>query len=105
MSATLTLEIMTPERKRTIEGVVALTIQLTDGSIGIWPGHAPLLAQTIRAPLIYHTATGEGKQILVDRGVLQVQGNRVTMFTLDSELDLGQTPLRLLARCCMQRHE
>jgi F0F1-type ATP synthase epsilon subunit len=56
-------------------------VQLSDGGgIGIYPGHAPLLAETVTAPLRY--ADGLGEHALdLEAGVLQVEGDGVTIFT------------------------
>ena len=81
MSVTLTLEILTPERKRSIQGITMMTLQLVDGSIGILPGHSPLVAQTITAPLVYKTVNSEVEEkINLDSGILQVKNDRVTIF-------------------------
>ena len=37
-----------------VEGVAWVQVRLADGGgIGIYPGHAPLLAETVTAPLRY----------------------------------------------------
>lgn len=55
--------------------------RLADGGpIGIYPGHAPLLAETITAPLRY--ADGSGEHMLhLEAGILQVDDEGVTIFT------------------------
>jgi len=50
------------------------------GSVGIYPGHAPLLAETIAAPLRYADPSGV-HTLDLEAGFLQVEGEGVTIFT------------------------
>jgi F0F1-type ATP synthase epsilon subunit len=62
------------------EGVAWVQARLADGSpIGIYPGHAPLLAETVVAPLRYTDASGE-HAIDLGAGILQVSEESVTVF-------------------------
>ena len=56
-------------------------IRLADGTgLTIYPGHAPLLAETLTAPLRYVDESGE--QIFrAESGILQVEEDTVTVFT------------------------
>jgi F0F1-type ATP synthase epsilon subunit len=56
-------------------------VQLADGGgIGIYPGHASLLAETVAAPLRY--ADDEGEHTLnLAAGILQVDAQGVTILT------------------------
>jgi F0F1-type ATP synthase epsilon subunit len=55
--------------------------ELADGAgIGIWPGHAPLLAETLAAILRYADQSGEHSMPL-QAGVLYVAHGRVTVYT------------------------
>jgi F0F1-type ATP synthase epsilon subunit len=59
-------------------------VRLADGAgITIYPGHAPLLAETLPGSLRYADATGE-REIDVQAGILQVGGDLVTIFTSGS---------------------
>jgi F0F1-type ATP synthase epsilon subunit len=61
--------------------VLWVQARLTDGGgIGIYPGHAPLLAETVTAPLRYADSSGE-HTLDLEAGVLQVDENGVTIFT------------------------
>ena len=63
------------------EGVAWVQASLADGGpIGIYPGHAPLLAETVTAPLRYTDASGE-HMIDLNAGILQVSEKSVTVFT------------------------
>lgn len=66
-------------------------VRLADGGgLGIFPGHAPLLAETAAAPLRY--ADSEGEHVLdLDAGILQITPSGVTLFTsgLQTEIPAG----------------
>ena len=65
----------------TIEDVKALTVKLEDGSsLGILPGHAPLIAATGEGPLQY--TNNEGKhEVYVKAGIMTVKHNLVSILT------------------------
>ncbi len=55
---------------------------LADGSsVGLYPGHAPLLAETRRAALRYATAAGRQQTEELGAGILQVTGDSVLIVT------------------------
>ena len=64
-----------------VEEVVWVRARLVDGGgISVYPGHAPLLAETVTAPLRY--ANGLGEHVLdLEAGILQVDRDGVTIFT------------------------
>ncbi|MBM4431807.1 MAG: hypothetical protein FJ026_15895 [Chloroflexi bacterium] len=58
--------------------------QLADGGgIGIWPGHAPLLAETVAGPLRYADDSGE-HELLLRAGILRIVAQQVTIYTTGS---------------------
>lgn len=63
-----------------VHGVLKASLMLADGSIGIHPGHAPLLAETTAGPMQYTDETGE-HQVDLERGILQIRKNQVVVFT------------------------
>ena len=75
------LTVLTPaEALLDVEEVAWVQARLADGGgIGIYPGHAPLLAETVAAPLRYADASGEHK-IDLSAGILQVDDAGVTVF-------------------------
>jgi len=78
----LRLTVLTPvETVLDVEEVAWVQARLADGGgIGIYPGHAPLLAETVTAPLRY--ADGSGEHALgLEAGILQVDREGVTIFT------------------------
>jgi F0F1-type ATP synthase epsilon subunit len=63
------------------DNVIWVQTQLADGAgIGIYPRHAPLLAETVPAPLHYADESGE-HTLDLEGGILQIEGDRVTIFT------------------------
>ena len=83
MTKSLRLTVLTPaETLLDVAEVAWVQVQLSDGGgIGIYPGHAPLLAETITAPLRY--ADGLGEHVLdLEAGILQVERGGVTIFTI-----------------------
>ena len=78
----LTLLILTPEGTIVqAEGLTAVNVPLADrGSIGIRPGHARLVAETV--PGIVHYRTSEVRfQVDLLPGVLEVRDNLVKILT------------------------
>jgi F0F1-type ATP synthase epsilon subunit len=62
-------------------GVAWAQIQLADGGpIGIYPGHAPLLAETVDGPLRYADESGEHSLHLL-AGILSIGQHGVTVLT------------------------
>jgi len=58
-----------------------IQVQLADGGgIHILPGHAPLLAETVTAPLRYADASGE-HSLRIQAGILQIAPGQVTVYT------------------------
>lgn len=76
------LLVLTPDRTLLhADNVRWVKIQLADGGgIGIWPGHAPLLAESVAAPLRYADDLGE-HLVPLSAGVLLVAPDRVTVYT------------------------
>ncbi len=78
----LRLTVLTPAQTLLdVRGVAWIQVQLADGGgIGIWPGHAPLLAETVTALLRYADALGE-HALDLEAGILQIARDGVTIFT------------------------
>ncbi len=78
----LHLTVLTPaETLLDVEEVAWVQARLADGGpISIYPGHAPLLAETVTAPLRY--ADGSGEHTLdLEAGILHVDHDGVMIFT------------------------
>jgi F-type H+-transporting ATPase subunit epsilon len=82
MSKRLYLTVMTPA-KTLLDAKEVLWVQarLTDGgTIGIYPGHAPLLAETVIGQLRYTDPSGE-HVLDLKAGILQVDEDGVAVLT------------------------
>ena len=82
MGKTLHLRVLTPaETVIDIEEVAWMQARLADGGgISIYPGHAPLIAETIAAPLRYADRVGE-QTLDLGAGILVVDTDGATVFT------------------------
>jgi len=69
--STVRLTILTPEEILFQGDVSWVEIPLYDGLIGIWPGHAPLIAALAEGTVRYETR-GEIRELAVGSGVLRV---------------------------------
>jgi F0F1-type ATP synthase epsilon subunit len=96
MNDRLVLEILTPESRRTVDGLVFVSAFLSDGSIGILPGHAPLLGETVPLPILYRPADGPEQELSPGPGILRVEEGKVTVFAVGPGTDRRPMPLRLL---------
>ena len=82
MAEPLRLTVLTPaEALLDVEEVAWVQAHLADGGgIGIYPGHAPLIAETVTAPLRYADPSGQ-HALDLETGILQVEPGSVTVFT------------------------
>ena len=90
LSKSLSLRILSPDG--TIlerDQLVSVSVPLSDGgSIGIRPGHAPLIAETLRGAVRYQT-TEDQNQIDVHPGVLEIREDTIVILTAG---EVDQTP-------------
>lgn len=81
MANSLTLKAITPaETLLDLPAVAWVQVELVDGSLGIRPGHAPLLGRTKRGPVRYGLPDGAEQVIEVEAGLLQIGRQEVTIF-------------------------
>lgn len=82
MRGSLHLTVLTPARTLLdVESAAWVQAQLADGGpVGIYPGHAPLLAETVAAPLRYADRSGE-HALDLGGGILRVNGEGVMVLT------------------------
>lgn len=92
---TLRLIILTPaETLLDIDTVSWIQAPLAGGeSIGIYPGHAPLLAETRQAPLRYATSEGEQHTATLEAGILHIDntGQVVILTAGTAETTQGES--------------
>ncbi len=78
----LRLLVLTPEATLLdASAVQQIQLRLADGGgLGIFPGHAPLVAETVSAPVCY--VDGDGQHCLdMEAGIVQISAAVVTLFT------------------------
>ena len=82
MAESLHLRVWTPDEViLDIEQVDWVNLELADGGgIGIRPGHAPLMAETLTAPVRFADESGE-HLLFLEVGILQIERTRVTVLT------------------------
>ena len=82
VAKSLHLRVWTPDEViLDIEHANWVNLELADGgSIGIRPGHAPLMAETLTAPVYYEDASGE-HLLFLEAGIIQVERTGVTVLT------------------------
>ena len=80
MAATLKLEIVTPEAKVFSADVEMVTLTGTEGEMGIYPQHMPLMTQLV-AGEITARKDGENIYLAVGEGFVQITGTAVSVLT------------------------
>ena len=81
MASTLKLEIVTPEAKVYSEEVDSVRLPGAEGELGIYPNHAPLMAQVKAGELIAHKG-GEESILAVGHGFVAVSYTHLTLPTI-----------------------
>ena len=78
----LTLKVLTPMGiLLTKEGLDAVNIPLADGCpIGVRPGHAPLIAETVKGTIRYRSINQEN-EIHLHAGVLEIREDVIILLT------------------------
>ena len=82
MPERLHFTVLTPERVLLdVAAVRSLRVLLADGGwLSVYPGHAPLLAETVAGPVFYVTAAGT-EEIALAEGIFSVSRDGVAIFT------------------------
>jgi F-type H+-transporting ATPase subunit epsilon len=78
------LEIVTPKKVIKEEGIDFVSLEGTDGSLGILPGHIPIIAELKIAPLHYDKNKSR-ETVAVMGGIVKVMSDVVTIITEDAE--------------------
>ena len=88
----LTVEIVTPER-RAYEGTASsVTLPTALGSIGILPGHQPITA-VISAGEVILTVDGKVTRLAIDKGFVRVVADKVSVVT-EAAIDEAKIDLK-----------
>ena len=86
MSATMTLDILTPERSVCCVETEIVIARALDGELGILPNHAPLVVALDIAPLRYRK-DGVEHFVAVASGFMEVKDNRVSILASTAETE------------------
>ena len=78
--ATLKLEIVTPEARIYSEDVEMVTLPGTEGEMGIYPMHIPLMTQVASGEIIARQ-NGKDHYLAIGEGFVEITGERVAILT------------------------
>jgi F-type H+-transporting ATPase subunit epsilon len=80
MAATLRLEIVTPDATAYSEDVQMVTLPGSEGELGIYPNHVPLLTTLLPGEL---RVLKDGREtfLAVGEGFVEIRGERVSVLT------------------------
>jgi F-type H+-transporting ATPase subunit epsilon len=78
--ATLKLEIVTPEAQTYSEEVDMVTLPSSNGELGIYPNHVPVLTQVVPGQITVHKG-GRDFFLAIGEGFAEITGNRVAVLT------------------------
>src|SRR5438132_13007462 len=85
--ATLKLEIVTPEEKIYSEDVEMVTLPGSEGELGVYPKHVPLLT-TLKPGELRVIKSGRETTLAIGEGFVEIKGDAVSVLTdmaLESE--------------------
>lgn len=80
MASTLKLEIVTPEGVTYSESVEMVTLPGSEGEMGIYPNHVPLMTQ-VAAGEVAARRNGRDEFLAVGEGFVEITGDRVAVLT------------------------
>jgi F-type H+-transporting ATPase subunit epsilon len=84
MAETITLELVTPERKVLTETVDQVVLPGSEGSLGVLPGHAPLLTMLGEGELTW-TRDGQTHHLAASGGYAEILPERVIVLAATAE--------------------
>ena len=80
MANTLKLEIVTPDAQTYSEDVEMVTLPGSEGEMGVYPNHVPLLTQIVPGEVIVRK-DGRDYFLAVGDGFVEITGERVAIMT------------------------
>jgi len=94
------LRVFTPSEVVLECDVAHVTAEDPTGSLGVRPGHAPLVTPLVRSVLVAREPGGRERYVAVDRGVMLVDGElvRVAVRQAVAGADIGELERTALAR-------
>jgi len=84
--ATLKLEIVTPEGRAYAGDVDMVVLPASEGEMGVYPGHVPLMTQLLPGELRI-SKEGKTEDLVVGAGFVEITGERVSVLT---DMALGE---------------
>jgi F-type H+-transporting ATPase subunit epsilon len=79
MAATLKLEIVTPDAKVYSEDVEMVTLPGSEGEMGVYPQHVPLMTQIVPGEIVVRK-NGEDYYLAVGEGFVEITGDHVAVL-------------------------
>jgi F-type H+-transporting ATPase subunit epsilon len=80
MAATLKLEIVTPEEKIYSENVEMVTLPGTEGELGVYPNHVPVLT-ALKPGELRIVKEGQQSALAIGEGFVEIKGDAVSILT------------------------
>ena len=80
MASTLKLEIVTPEGVTYSDDVEMVTLPGSEGELGIYPNHVPLMTQLVAGELTARR-NGRDEWLAIGDGFVEITGDRVAVLT------------------------
>jgi len=80
MAATLKLEIVTPEKTAYSEDVQMVTLPGSEGDLGVYPNHVPLLT-TLNPGELRVLKDGKESFLAIGEGFVEITGSSVSVLT------------------------
>jgi F0F1-type ATP synthase epsilon subunit len=96
MMRRMKLVVLTPDSRLAVEDLAAVSAFLTDGGIGILPGHAPLIGETGPQPILCRGEDGREREIAPAPGILSVEAGGITVFAVSRGGAERAFPARLI---------
>ncbi len=102
--ATLRLEIVTPEEKIYSEDVDMVTLPGSEGELGVYPKHVPLLT-TLMPGELRVLKNGRETAMAIGEGFVEIRADAVSVLTCLFQIRCAprRTPLRALKLSCSRR--
>jgi F-type H+-transporting ATPase subunit epsilon len=80
MANTLKLEIVTPDARTFSEDVEMVTLPASEGEMGIYPNHVPLMTQVVAGQISVRKG-GRDFFLAIGEGFAEITGQRVAVMT------------------------
>ena len=87
----LTLEIVTPEKRVYSKSVERVKLPCSEGEMEVLPGHIPLIT-TVDAGEVRTQSKGQSELLAVDKGFVEVFGDKVSILT-EAAIDIEDIDL------------